>query len=290
MRPLARSLTFLLLVFVAITAAADWVRVARGVDYQRYREDDLDIHVARIDMSREDLRIVSTREADRGLRVSQFARRNHAIVAINAGYFDQHMNPTGLTVGPCGQWTSTKDTNWGAVVAFGPRRAEMFDEEETMSVPDPWITSAISGWPTLVRNCRARDEDELPGSDAFARSPHPRTAIGFSRDGSRVYLVVADGRREGVPGLTLDELASWMREELDVCMAVNLDGGGSSALWVKDRIVNRPSGGKERRVADHLAVVRATDVIACDSNEEREPDPATRPKASQSPSQFKRQH
>jgi exopolysaccharide biosynthesis protein len=39
------------------------------------------------------------------------------------------------------------------------------------------------------------------------------------------------------------------------CTAVNLDGGGSSALWLGDRIVNRPSDGVERRVANHLGVV-----------------------------------
>ena len=127
MRPTARFLSCVLLFLLATTAAAEWESVASGVDYQHYREDDLDIHVARIDMTREDLRIVSTRESDKGLRVSQFARRTHALVAINAGYFDQNMKPIGLTVGPCGHWASTKDTRWGAVVAFGPGRAEVYD-------------------------------------------------------------------------------------------------------------------------------------------------------------------
>jgi len=69
-----------------------------------------------------------------------------------------------------------------------------------------------------------------------------------------LLLVVADGRREGVPGLTLPELAALL-VEVGACTAVNLDGGGSSALWLRDRIVNRPSDGVERKVANHLAVV-----------------------------------
>jgi len=284
MRPTARFLSCsLLLLLVATTAFAEWEPVAPGVDYQHYREEGMDIHVSRIDMTREDLRIISTREADRGLRVSQFAKRNHALVAINAGYFDQNMKPVGLTVGPCGHWANTKDTRWGAVVAFGPGRAEMYDEAETMEIPDPWITSAVSGWPTLVENCRARKASELPGSDAFTRSPHARTAIGFSRDGSFLYFVVADGRREQVPGLRLAELASWMQDELGVCNALNLDGGGSSSMWVKERIVNKPSDGKERRVADHLAVVRADEVIACETKEVT-PSRAASTRTSQSPS------
>lgn len=272
MRPTARFSYCIALLLVAGVAAAEWKSVAPGVEYQRFREDGMDIHVARVDMTREDLRIVSTRESERGLRVSQFARRNHALVAINAGYFDQNLHPTGLTVGPCGHWPATKDTGWGAVAAFGQGRAEMFIEEEVMTDPDPWITSAVSGWPTLVNDCRAREAGELPGSDAFTRSPHPRTAIGFSRDGALLYFIVADGRRERVPGLALDELASWMQERLDICTALNMDGGGSSALWVKDRIVNRPSDGRERRVADHLAVVYANDVATCESKQD---DPRT---------------
>lgn len=262
--------TFVLLLLVATTVAADWERVEPGVDYQRFQEDGMDIHVARVDLSREELRIVATREEDRGVRVSEFARRNNALIAINADYFDKNMRPIGLAIGPCGPWEDTRDTPREGVVAFGEQRAEIFDEEETMEEPDPWITSAVSGWPMLVKNCRARSSSELPGSDSFTRSPHPRTAIGFSRGGSLVYFVVADGRREGVPGLTLAKLATFMRRELRVCLAMNLDGGGSSAMWVKDEIVNEPSDGKERRVADHLAVVRVEDLIACETEEESE--------------------
>jgi exopolysaccharide biosynthesis protein len=72
------------------------------------------------------------------------------------------------------------------------------------------------------------------------------------------FLVVADGRREGVPGLTLPELARLM-DDLGACTAVNLDGGGSSAMWVRDRIVNQPSDLIERPVANHLAVVVVTE-------------------------------
>src|SRR5205085_9660994 len=103
----------------------------------------------------------------------------------------------------------------------------------------------------------------LPGSDAFTRTTHPRTAVGLSRDGKMMYFVVADGRRTGVPGLTLAQLASFMANELDACSAMNLDGGGSSAMWVSNRIVNRPADGIERPVGNHLAVVLRGDVVPC---------------------------
>lgn len=269
---------FLVALLYAPGVSASWEPVAPGIHYQHFSSATVSIHVARIDLTNDELRVVATRESDRNTRVSQFAQRNHALVAMNAGFFDEHRNPTGISVGPCGQWANTKDTAWGAVAAFGAGRVELYQEEETMEVAEPWIETAVTGWPTLIENCRARKSKELPGSNSFTRAPHPRSAIGFSRDGSLLYFIVADGRQEGIPGLTLPELAIWMKEQLGVCAAMNLDGGGSSALWIKDRIVNRPSGGKERRVADHLAVVRASDAIECESTTRRSSRPvASRP-------------
>ncbi len=87
-----------------------------------------------------------------------------------------------------------------------------------------------------------------------------------------MYLVVADGRREGVPGLTLPELAAFLHE-LGACVAMNLDGGGSSAMWVDAEgerprelngvIVNKVSDGVERNVGNHLAVVASRDYEGC---------------------------
>jgi exopolysaccharide biosynthesis protein len=87
-----------------------------------------------------------------------------------------------------------------------------------------------------------------------------------------MYFVVADGRREGVPGMTLPELALFMDQELDACAAMNLDGGGSSAMWVRDAIVNRPSDGPERKVGNHLAVVAASDYDGCSERVRRMKD------------------
>ena len=114
----------------------------------------------------------------------------------------------------------------------------------------------------LVEDCEVvRD---LPGSDFFTRAPHPRTAIAVSKDGRMLYFVVADGRRENVPGMTLPELAEFLVREVDACAAMNLDGGGSSAMWVGDAIVNQPSDGTERKVGNHLAVVGAADYSGCE--------------------------
>lgn len=89
---------------------------------------------------------------------------------------------------------------------------------------------------------------------------HPRTAAGVSRDGRTLLLAVADGRQPGWSvGLTLPELARLMIEA-GAWNAVNLDGGGSSAMWYREpgsgpgRVLNRPSDGRVRPAASHLGV------------------------------------
>jgi exopolysaccharide biosynthesis protein len=249
----------------APSAASTWTSIGPGVEYRRFQGNNIDVHVTRIDLTNDQIRVVATRESERGLRVSDFARKTKAIAAINADYFDAQMNPIGLTIGPCGRWEGTKDTTREGVIAVGEGRARIDQQRDVMETPEKWIDTAVSGWPLLVRDCTALKAEELPGSKAFTHSPHPRTAIGSSRDGKTLYFVVADGRRENAPGMTLGQLAEFMDTELDVCSAMNFDGGGSSAMWAGDKLVSRPSDGSERRVADHLAVVRRSDVAACDT-------------------------
>ena len=258
----------LILLTLASVASADWTNVAPGVDYQEYAESDIDVYVTRIDLTNDQIQVIGTRESERGMRVSDYAKRNQAIAAINGDYFDDHFVPIGLTVGPCGQWAGTKDTGREGVVAIGEGRAWIQKQSEVMDPVEDWVETAISGWPMIIKACQPLSAKELPGSDSFTRSPHPRTAVGISRDRHVLYFVVADGRRTGVPGMTLAQLAEFMADRLNVCAAMNLDGGGSAAMWVKDKIVNRPSDGIERKVSDHLAVVLRSDYTGCDSSQQ----------------------
>jgi exopolysaccharide biosynthesis protein len=72
-----------------------------------------------------------------------------------------------------------------------------------------------------------------------------------------LILIVADGRTSASQGLSFRELG-YLFEEYDTKTAINLDGGGSSALWIKDHIVNVPIDrgvpGQERAVANHLCI------------------------------------
>ncbi|HEX4815279.1 MAG TPA: phosphodiester glycosidase family protein [Nonomuraea sp.] len=88
---------------------------------------------------------------------------------------------------------------------------------------------------------------------------HPRTAVGFSADGRKMYLLTVDGRQADSRGVTLDELAEMM-VELGAADALNLDGGGSSTMLAREpgsaeaQVENSPSDGGERHVPNGLAL------------------------------------
>jgi exopolysaccharide biosynthesis protein len=94
------------------------------------------------------------------------------------------------------------------------------------------------------------------------RSParHPRTAVGLDTKATRLVIVVVEGRKpDAAVGMNYDELAAEMLR-LGCHQALNLDGGGSSVMAIRDpttkqyRILNDPTDGHERAVANALGV------------------------------------
>ncbi|MEV4312307.1 phosphodiester glycosidase family protein [Actinocrispum sp. NPDC049592] len=89
---------------------------------------------------------------------------------------------------------------------------------------------------------------------------HPRTAVGFSQDGKKMFLLTVDGRQAPyLLGLNLKDLAAIMKE-MGAYNALNLDGGGSSTLVAREpgtdelEVENKPSDGGERPVPNGLAL------------------------------------
>jgi hypothetical protein len=115
--------------------------------------------------------------------------------------------------------------------------------------------AVVGGGPALVEaGAAAALPPDAPYAADFLHKRHPRTAVGVRADGS-LLLVVVDGRqpRRSV-GMTIPELQGLMLE-LGATVALNLDGGGSSAMVVAGRVVNSPSDPTgERPVRDALLV------------------------------------
>ncbi len=119
------------------------------------------------------------------------------------------------------------------------------------------LVEAIGGLPRLVRDGNISIESAREGGSAsFTNNRHPRSAVGFNADTSRFFFVTVDGRHPGYSdGMTLPELAMFMRE-LGCTQALNLDGGGSTTMVVRGKVVNRPSDATgERAVTNALLLI-----------------------------------
>lgn len=115
------------------------------------------------------------------------------------------------------------------------------------------VTQAVGGGPWLVKNgAEFVDADAEGFAPAFSTTTHPRTAVGITAD-NKLLLVTRDGRQVFSQGISLKDLAAAMIR-LGAVNAINLDGGGSSEMSIKGMVVNSPSDGVERLIADALIV------------------------------------
>jgi hypothetical protein len=129
--------------------------------------------------------------------------------------------------------------------------------------------SVVNGGPTLLLHGDYVRQDAQEGwaIDAIDDPAHtllmhdwitrrnPRTAVGVRADGT-VLLLVVDGHRHGTSvGMTIEELRQVMGK-LGAKDAINLDGGGSSAMVLRERLVNSPSDlDGERKIGDAVLFI-----------------------------------
>ena len=78
---------------------------------------------------------------------------------------------------------------------------------------------------------------------------HPRTFMGINKEKTKIYSVVIDGRSSISAGITLDD-QGYVLKALGAWDGVNLDGGGSSVMYVNEEIKNHTSDGTERYVGN----------------------------------------
>ena len=100
------------------------------------------------------------------------------------------------------------------------------------------VNHIISGGPYLVKDNEIFVDMTAQKLTAIG-GRNPRTAIGYTKD-NHLIMLTADGREGASIGLTLIELANLMKE-FGCINAMNLDGGGSTVMYVKGKIVNKPA-------------------------------------------------
>lgn len=111
-----------------------------------------------------------------------------------------------------------------------------------------------NGVPQLIKNGKIEItwEQEKAGK-SFYETKHPRTAVAKLKDG-KFLMITVDGRSESSGGIGLEDLAKLLLE-LGATDAMNLDGGGSTTMFLGGKVVNKPSDQTgERKVGDAILV------------------------------------
>lgn len=126
----------------------------------------------------------------------------------------------------------------------------------------PGLRTLIGGWPRIVadgENVILKDSSVEGIFKGFSETRHPRSGIGFSEDSTIVYFITVDGRQPSSRGMSLKEFSDLMISE-GVYQGLNLDGGGSTALVINGKVVNKPSDKTgERKVGNCLVLIKNND-------------------------------
>ncbi len=191
---------------------------------------------------------------------SELALTHDAVAAVNGSFFEADGTPS-IFFQDNGQVIREDNDERirfvedGAVATEHDGDAAVVRRSLAIWQPSTSFTDVLATGPMLVWDGELTDQETI----GFNLTHHPRTAAGITSD-NQLVLVTVDGRNAQSAGLTINELALLMRA-LGCEYAVNLDGGGSTTMWIRDRgVVNHPSdnrafdAGGERAVANAVLV------------------------------------
>lgn len=219
----------------------DPIEIFDGITYQKARRFNADCHILVIDTPGKRFHVTPYT----GLKtVSQVGMELGALLVINGdGWGIRQRFPNSIAASD-GYFYMQSQMDYRPWVNISQDNAISFAWRDPEN-----LYNAVSGDRFLIQNGRYNEAVTNITKD-------PRTVIGLSRLG-KLILIVADGRTPQSAGLSFREVSNILLE-LDTITAINLDGGGSSAMWINDQIVNVPIDenipGKERPVANHLCV------------------------------------
>ncbi len=208
-----------------------------------------------VDLNTPGVSLIATTSAQRQRTPSSYAKLVGAKAAINGYFFfytDYHTQ--GLAVGVGAVWPASVDNTRYGNLAFGTptNRVEIYQPAPIVPFDATWMKGSIGGRPGIVASGAVINN---AGYGTHCTVRNPRTAVGLSQDKRTLYIAVVDGRSTASIGMTCNELGSLMLS-VGAYTALSLDGGGSTSMYIdKLGVVNNPSDGSERVVANHLAVM-----------------------------------
>ena len=232
-------------------AYAAWTNIFPGVDYSQWTDSTPNrITAVRVNLCAPGVQLRATKSSERRQTPSAFGQAVGAEVAINADFFlYEDYSTRGLAIGDGARWPGSVDPPDREFIAFGQGRVMLSKGGEHITEYG-WMNDAVGGWLTVLDNNHVQT-----WSNSHCTTRHPRTIVGLSEDERTLYMVVVDGRSSSSVGMTCAEQGTLMKG-LGAWNSISLDGGGSSAMWVRGKgVANRPSDGSQRVVANHLAVL-----------------------------------
>ena len=226
----------------------------QSVSFVRFKADDYRLEVV-------------AAEGPQADSVSALSLKHGALAGINGSYFDMrqllpvtYVKDDGFWVGSTTQGELFRSN--GAIFIDPHKLAiDAIQADTTWTGPETSWEVMASG-PILVDEGMAITYEEgIDGWKGFYARRHPRSLVGTDAQGY-VWLVVVDGRSEGnADGMSIAELTDFALS-LGLTDALNLDGGGSSALWVlPEGIVSHPCDNrtfdkKGQRIIPNALVVK----------------------------------
>ena len=230
-------------------AGDTWTDPYPGVRLLHRVTGNQDIHVLKVDLCAAGVSVRTTASGERGQTPGGFGSAVGAAFAVNGDFFTSGYGTDGMAAHGGALWGGS-DHGYVGPLAFGDHRVELRPHEDQTGF-EPWMQEVVSGHPTVLWQGQRRDNN----GDPLCSNRNPRTMVGLSADKRTLFIAVADGRTSTRIGLTCDEEAALM-SEMGATMAMNLDGGGSSAMWQAGvGTLNHPSDGSPRVVGNHLAVM-----------------------------------
>ena len=119
------------------------------------------------------------------------------------------------------------------------------------------MKTAVGGGPVLLQNgeIKITNEEELKFTGKAINDKHPRTAMGYTKDGKLIILMI-EGRNNIAHGATLGQEAQIFKD-LGCWEALNLDGGGSSCMLVNGKETIKPSDSTGQRPVPAVFLIRS---------------------------------
>ena len=191
--------------------------------------------------------------------VSELVSRSGAIAGVNGVFYASDGTPLGLIIvdGRLRSLPIMARTAMG-ITKDGRILIDNVSADAGGNLVPDWlgggVVYAVGGGPRLVKDGKVKvtsAEEQFKADIASGRAP--RTGVGVTYDGKLLLVAVTGRQAYHSIGVTLEELANIMIE-LGAKDAMNLDGGGSSTIVIRDFVMNTPSDGRERKVADAILV------------------------------------